>query len=212
MPSKYLKFILPLLFALAIALGLMQRQEQTYIIDHSNAKTIALSQAAESELWAFYNKGQTLVQDKPIEKTQTTFLAVGDIMLSRKVALKIKQANNPLLPFSRLSPLLNSTDFNFGNLETPLAEKPIIGGSSLIFASPTSSLNGLMENQFKILNLANNHALDKGLDGLLFTKQLLKKNNIYSIGRYGGWKYSFMEEAILDGKKVAEEILDKVKR
>jgi poly-gamma-glutamate synthesis protein (capsule biosynthesis protein) len=182
MPSKYLKFILPLLFALAIALGLMQRQEQTYIIDHSNAKTIALSQAAESELWAFYNKGQTLVQDKPIEKTQTTFLAVGDIMLSRKVALKIKQANNPLLPFSRLSPLLNSTDFNFGNLETPLAEKPIIGGSSLIFASPTSSLNGLMENQFKILNLANNHALDKGLDRLLFTKQLLTQNNILTVG------------------------------
>ena len=35
----------------------------------------------------------------------------------------------------------------------------------------------------------------------------LKENNISSIGRYGGWKYSFMEEAILDGKKTAESIL-----
>jgi len=34
----------------------------------------------------------------------------------------------------------------------------------------------------------------------------LKKNNIHSIGRYGAWKYSFMEEAILDGKKTAESI------
>jgi protoporphyrinogen oxidase len=35
----------------------------------------------------------------------------------------------------------------------------------------------------------------------------LSKNNIQSIGRYGAWKYSFMEEAILDGKKAAESIL-----
>jgi protoporphyrinogen oxidase len=34
----------------------------------------------------------------------------------------------------------------------------------------------------------------------------LRKNNIQSIGRYGAWKYSFMEEAILDGKKAAEYI------
>lgn len=35
----------------------------------------------------------------------------------------------------------------------------------------------------------------------------LQKNNIFSIGRYGGWKYSFMEEAIVDGQKTAEQIL-----
>lgn len=32
----------------------------------------------------------------------------------------------------------------------------------------------------------------------------LKSHDMDSIGRYGGWKYSFMEEAILDGKKAAE--------
>ncbi len=32
------------------------------------------------------------------------------------------------------------------------------------------------------------------------------ENSIQSIGRYGGWKYSFMEEAIMDGKKAAEKI------
>jgi protoporphyrinogen oxidase len=36
--------------------------------------------------------------------------------------------------------------------------------------------------------------------------KFLKANNIQSIGRYGAWKYSFMEEAILDGKKAAEAI------
>ena len=35
----------------------------------------------------------------------------------------------------------------------------------------------------------------------------LSEQSIQSIGRYGAWKYSFMEEAILDGKKAAENIL-----
>jgi protoporphyrinogen oxidase len=34
----------------------------------------------------------------------------------------------------------------------------------------------------------------------------LEQENIYSIGRYGAWKYSSMQEAILDGKKMAETI------
>jgi protoporphyrinogen oxidase len=38
--------------------------------------------------------------------------------------------------------------------------------------------------------------------------RFLKKQRIQSIGRYGAWKYSFMEEAILDGKKAAESILN----
>jgi protoporphyrinogen oxidase len=39
----------------------------------------------------------------------------------------------------------------------------------------------------------------------------LKRNRVQSIGRYGAWKYSFMEEAILDGKKAAENITGHVR-
>ena len=35
----------------------------------------------------------------------------------------------------------------------------------------------------------------------------LAMSGIESIGRYGGWKYSFMEETILDGKRCAERLL-----
>ncbi|OGR82382.1 MAG: hypothetical protein A3J74_02745 [Elusimicrobia bacterium RIFCSPHIGHO2_02_FULL_57_9] len=34
----------------------------------------------------------------------------------------------------------------------------------------------------------------------------LGKMGVESIGRYGGWKYSFMEETILDGKRCAERL------
>lgn len=34
----------------------------------------------------------------------------------------------------------------------------------------------------------------------------LKRKGIESVGRYGAWKYSFMEEALLDGKSCAERL------
>lgn len=42
-----------------------------------------------------------------------------------------------------------------------------------------------------------------------YLQKLLKELmnvGIYSIGRYGEWKYSSMQEAVLDGKKIAEKI------
>ena len=39
--------------------------------------------------------------------------------------------------------------------------------------------------------------------------RILNLQNIYSIGRFGGWKYSYMEEAILEGMATAEKILGK---
>jgi len=35
----------------------------------------------------------------------------------------------------------------------------------------------------------------------------LERHGIYSIGRYGAWKYSSMQESVLDGKRVAETIV-----
>ncbi|MBI4369420.1 MAG: FAD-dependent oxidoreductase [Elusimicrobia bacterium] len=37
--------------------------------------------------------------------------------------------------------------------------------------------------------------------------EFLERQNIISTGRYGAWKYSFMEEAVLDGKAAAERVL-----
>lgn len=39
--------------------------------------------------------------------------------------------------------------------------------------------------------------------------QALHDHSIYSIGRYGAWNYSSMQDAILDGKKVAATLLHK---
>ncbi len=47
---------------------------------------------------------------------------------------------------------------------------------------------------------------EKNLPLLLNT---LETEKIYSIGRYGAWKYSSMQEAVLDGKTMAEQLAGK---
>src|SRR6185369_5767223 len=108
-----------------------------------------------------------------------TFLAAGDIILSRNVALAIQSEKNPDYPFLGMEDILKSTDFNFANLESPFSVPTpksgggIIGGHSLIFGAPEYYITSLPDFNFKILNLANNHAFDQGLDGLRFTNKLL---------------------------------------
>ena len=61
----------------------------------------------------------------------------------------------------------------------------------------------------KIVNIKHAYVIynqwrDKNLPEILNT---LKTFNVNSVGRYGEWKYSSMQEAILDGKKVVDQIL-----
>ncbi|MCK4499613.1 hypothetical protein KAU11_03900, partial [Candidatus Babeliales bacterium] len=64
-------------------------------------------------------------------------------------------------------------------------------------------------NTKKILNLPHAYVIYNFWREKNLTKLLKKLNDksIYSIGRYGEWKYSSMQEAVLDGKKCAESIL-----
>lgn len=110
-------------------------------------------------------------------------ILTGDIMLSRNVAAAIKKAGNPDLPFLRLADFLNSSDFNFGNLESPFSGRNNITPSgSLVFNAPTDYVKGLVDNNFKILSLANNHALDQGIKGVMFTRRHLAEAGIASVG------------------------------
>jgi poly-gamma-glutamate synthesis protein (capsule biosynthesis protein) len=115
-------------------------------------------------------------------ETRVTFLAVGDIMLSRGVAQRIGSANDPLLPFRHLETLLKSTDFNFGNLESPVSGRDQVLGHDKIFNTKTRDIEGLTEYNFKVLNLANNHAFDQGLAGLRSTRKDLEDRGITYLG------------------------------
>ena len=123
-----------------------------------------------------------------------TLIVVGDIMLSRNVAARMKDAGDAELPFWGVAALLQSSDLNFGNLESPLADPAEsagenrtewngnIGGKSLTFAAPHVSLPALRRFNFRILGMANNHAMDQGEGGFIHTLAQLRANQIQVAG------------------------------
>lgn len=65
----------------------------------------------------------------------------------------------------------------------------------------------------KIINIKHAYVIfdswrDKNIDKIL---KRLEDMDIFSVGRYGAWKYSSMQEGVLDGKTIAESILQEIK-
>ncbi len=123
--------------------------------------------------------------NKPPEQVveaNVTFLAVGDMMISRGVASRIARAGDPLLPFRKMESIFRSTDFNFGNLEVPISGRNNVVGKGLVFNMNTRDIAGLKAYNFKVLNLANNHAMDMGANGARETRRYLAENDFTFMG------------------------------
>ncbi len=113
---------------------------------------------------------------------------------------------------------------NFAQSMAPIGCSSLYGEFSFL-KKPASTISGLTKKSIaetkKLLNISQvdirtekilhiDHAYviydfwrDKNLAKL---HKRLNEFSIYSIGRYGEWKYSSMQEAVLDGKKIAEQL------
>lgn len=120
------------------------------------------------------------------EPAPVRFLAVGDVMLSRKVAGRILEAGDPLLPFRGLAPLFESVDFTFANLEGPFSDHDTFANVDdpdiSIFNVPRANVEGLVKYRFSLLNLANNHMMDQGPKGVAETRALLASRGLFFTG------------------------------
>ncbi len=114
------------------------------------------------------------------------FLAVGDVMLSRKVAGSIRAAHDPLLPFRALAPLFDGVDFTFANLEGPFSGSEAFADvddpRASVFNVPPANVAGLVKHRFSLLNLANNHVMDQGPKGVGYTRALLAEQGLVFTG------------------------------
>lgn len=176
--SRKFSYSLFIIIALLVAIGTV-----TFLTHNKELER----QAADSSktLDDYYTQSQslkknTLTQQEP---RTVTFLAVGDISLSRGIAQTIQTKQDPLYPFRGIESLLKSTDFNFGNLETPFSSSNTFNpNKTMVFNAPKPNIAGLVAYNFAVLNLANNHALDQGVDGVNTTTQVLDENHLLHMG------------------------------
>ena len=109
-------------------------------------------------------------------------IAVGDIMLGRRVGERLK-SEAPGFSFVQCQHILSSGHVLFGNLETVFSSR----GSSLLKQGPNlrsdpSRMLDLKEAGFSLLNLVNNHCMDYGEEALFDTLELLEKNGLHYVG------------------------------
>jgi len=85
--------------------------------------------------------------------------------------------------FPGLLEYLNSADLTIVNLECPLVDTPSpIKKNGPNLGVPSECINGIKNAGIKVVNLANNHILDHGEQGLKKTINTLKKVNIDFVG------------------------------
>ena len=80
--------------------------------------------------------------------------------------------------------VLNESDIVFGNLECALTPGgvPAVKSETLLFKADPSCADVLRESGFTVLNLANNHSMDYGGEGILSTIDALEMGGIRALG------------------------------
>lgn len=141
----------------------------------------------------------------PVEPSERVrLLFVGDIMLDRNVAARIRNSKNPAYPFSLLpNGYIAGFDAAIGNLEGPVTDRRRSPEKSIDFIFSPSVLGTLKEVGFDAFSQANNHALDQGAVGYEDSVKRLRAAGFVVFGhqvRDGSEAFSIMN---VGGRKIA---------
>lgn len=106
--------------------------------------------------------------------------------------------------FKGIKSLFAHSDYVCGSLETPIAGKELKYTKSHVeFNTPECFLKALRESGFSLLTTANNHCLDRGLEGLRQTIINLRKNNLDFTGTQMTYKENNFLVKEIKNKKIS---------
>jgi poly-gamma-glutamate synthesis protein (capsule biosynthesis protein) len=106
---------------------------------------------------------------------------VGDVMMSDKVE-GILQKNGYDFPYTFVKSYFQQADISVANLETPVTEDGIKQDKQYSYRSSPLALPPMAQAGIDLVNLANNHSMDRGADGLMDTIRHLDENGILHTG------------------------------
>lgn len=112
-------------------------------------------------------------------KPAFTLAAVGDVMLSRKVAKTSHSHGDFCYSFLKVAPILRRATLAFANLESPLSDQ---GQQLNMFRADPGFLVGLHYAGIDLVSLANNHIMDYGTVAFLDTMERLTAQRVYYVG------------------------------
>ena len=111
-----------------------------------------------------------------------TFSFVGDVMFHTPIVSYAQNEKGydfkPI--FAHVKGIIEKADVAFCNLETTLGGTPYAGYPR--FSSPDEVVDALIYAGFDVVNVANNHMIDKGWKGLKHTIEKVKESGLASVG------------------------------
>ncbi|WP_438447875.1 CapA family protein [Gorillibacterium sp. sgz5001074] len=106
---------------------------------------------------------------------------VGDVLFASTVETTLKQMGYDY-PYRELKQELQQPDWTVANLETPISVRGEEQKKEYTYRSRPEALKPFKEAGFDLVNLANNHIMDYGVDGLLDTLKALDQEGIHRTG------------------------------
>ncbi len=107
----------------------------------------------------------------------------GDILLDRGVRTELDKQGYDY-PYQKAKDIISRADIAYANLECPLTHRgtPVLKDRKIIFRGDVENGSALKRAGFDVLNLANNHAMDYGYEGIADTITGLTDLGIYTPG------------------------------
>ncbi len=107
---------------------------------------------------------------------------VGDVILGRWVAHKMRIYNDYNHPWLKMADRLSKGDITFINLEVPLSDRITPPEEGMNFVAPQKSISGLKLAGVDVVALANNHSTNFGTAVFADTLELLRSEKINYVG------------------------------
>jgi poly-gamma-glutamate synthesis protein (capsule biosynthesis protein) len=108
-------------------------------------------------------------------------VAIGDLMLARDL-VTLMDRYGAIYPFEHVAPVLSDADITVANLEGTFTDRGTPADKKYVFRTPPRDAAGLALAGIDVVSLANNHALDYGLEGLRDTIATLDAEGIAHCG------------------------------
>jgi len=182
----------------ALSWAKLEKTEKFNLFANTNSGFLSNNFDVESttHVFGYYNKYSSSDPPAGGEKSessrlqasnnnQLTFTFGGDMMFDRGIEYFF-QGNKLIDVMANLGErAFWGTDIKMVNLEGPISSVPREPdyNHSLVFNFPPKTIDVLKWMHLNAVSLANNHSLNNGQNGLSYTVDLLKKNDIVAIGQ-----------------------------
>ena len=212
----FLIIMIPLLLVLVFALVAASKSGGLYEVSDNNSDITDIDSQKNQNLDETKHSGQNKIDNEviPVPKKEyrnITFAAAGDILVHTNVykyASQLAQGTDAEYDFkpmfANIKEIISSADLAYVNQETPCAGKERGYSGYPTFNTPDEIADAVLDTGFDIVNIANNHMLDKGESGLARNIDFWSSKDITLLGGFKNEEdYNTIRIVEQDGVKIA---------